>query len=82
MTVGAAHELIARQNDILTKREFLITDIDPEKHQDRILALQLALRGKTVKEYFDIVDGLFEINSGIVDQVMDIGEQELGIDWN
>ncbi len=82
MTVEAAHELIARQNDILTKREFLITDIDPEKHQDRILALQLALRGKTVKEYFDIVDGLFEINSGIVDQVMDIGEQELGIDWN
>lgn len=45
-------------NQILGQDEITIQNLDTSKYEDRKIALQIILRGKTVNEYFGIVDGL------------------------
>lgn len=94
MTVEHAQKLMQQYQGLLSQKEIVITDIDPDKHEDRLLALETALRGKTVENYFSIVRGLFQAMDAETDKeksislhdligmIMAIGERNLGIDWN
>lgn len=94
MTAEHAQKLMQQYQDILSQGEIVISDIDPDKSEDRLMALETALRGKTVEEYFEIVGGLFRAHDAETDlekrnslhdltcMIMSIGERNLGIDWS
>lgn len=97
MSTEHATKIIQKYQDLLSQKNVVITDINPSNFEDRSLVLEATLRGKTVDEYFQIVDGLFKqmdcVKNGkdktkwnhlheIVSEVMSIGERVLGIDWS
>jgi hypothetical protein len=88
-----AEKLVQQCHNLLSQPEIVIPNIDKNNPEDQILALQVALRGKTTEEYESIVDGLFErahleedeelkaeLNE-LIGHIMAIGEDRLGIDW-
>lgn len=85
---------LTKLNDILKKKEVVITGLDESRPEDQALALRASLRGKTVDEYFSIVNDLFAAYDATNDKkekerlhnlssaVMATGEDTLGIDWS
>ena len=94
MATEHAEKLIQQYQNLLSQKDIVILNINPNSDEDRVLALETALRGKTVDEYFSIVDGLFEEAYAETDKekknslndlarvIMGIGELKLGIDWS
>ena len=91
----AAQGFLSQMEGLASKPEVHVTNLNLENRGDLRLALTSLLRGKTVKEYFDIVGGLFDAydkakgNRAEQDKlhtlsstIMSIGEHDLGIDWS
>jgi len=91
----AAQQFLSQVEGFSAKPEVHLTGLNLDDRGDLRLALMTALRGKSVKEYFNIVGGLFEAydkadgNRAEQDRlctlrstVMAIGEDVLGIDWS
>ena len=91
--VEAAQSFRNYVKNLSSKAEFSVSDIDLSKKEDRRLLLQVALRGKTEGDYFEIVFGLREVHRyaqtdvekqeiiDLTDDIMSLGEENLGIDW-
>ncbi|HUC94935.1 MAG TPA: hypothetical protein VMR19_02970 [Candidatus Saccharimonadales bacterium] len=94
MSKEGTNRFLATLNEIFQKKEVVVSGIDESNPDDRALALQVSLRGKTEDEYVSIVNDLFAEadateNSAEKDRlndlagdIMSIGELNLGIDWS
>jgi len=91
----AAQGFLSQVDGLASKPEVHVTNLNLEDRGDLRLALISLLRGKTVKEYFNIVGGLFEAHDKakgnraeqdklhtLSSTIMGIGEDVLGIDWS
>jgi len=85
---------LSKLNEIFQKKEVVVIGIDENNPDDRALALQASLRGKSPDEYRTIVHDLFvaadntkdkaekDRLSDLAGDIMTIGEVNLGIDWS
>jgi hypothetical protein len=92
--VRNAEKLLTTFQELFTKTDIMVSQLDPQKPDDQRLALEIAMRGKNEEEYFSIVDGLsFKQDAEedeqkktaliyLTSQIMDLGERILGIDWS
>jgi hypothetical protein len=92
--LAESQKLVKIYERLLAQKEIVISDLNPEVYGDKSLILQIALRGKTVDEFYYIVNGLFTASELEEDQIrrdalgalsseiMSIGERNLGIDWS
>jgi len=91
----AAQGFLTQVEGFSSKPEVHVTNLNLEDRGDLRLALTTLLRGKSVKDYFLIVGGLFEAHDKAkgnrIEQdrlhefssiIMGIGEDVLGIDWS
>jgi hypothetical protein len=88
------NRFLATLNEIFQKKEVVVSGIDENNPDDRVLALQVSLRGKTEDEYVSIVHDLFaeavatedpaekDRLNDLAGDIMSIGELNLGIDWS
>ena len=60
MSKENAEALIKSYEDLLRDSNIVIANIDLNNPEDRTLALEVALRGKSEDEYFSIVRGIFQ----------------------
>lgn len=85
---------IGELNKLLTQDEITLKGVNSKDRCDNDLIMRIALRGKTVDEYFELVDQLFVANDAtkskeekkrlgdLTGRIMGIGEDTLGIDWS
>ncbi|MDP3917727.1 MAG: hypothetical protein Q8Q30_00950 [Candidatus Woesebacteria bacterium] len=78
MSTEHATKIIQKYQDLLSQKNIVITDINPSNLEDRSLVLEATLRGKTVDEYFQIVDGIFTQ----MNQVKDGKDEKNKTEWN
>jgi hypothetical protein len=92
---NAAQGFLAKYSELALKPEVHVTNLNLGDRGDLRMGVTSLLRGKTVNDYFQIVDGLMEAyvkaeGDGAEQErlhelsslIMAIGEEDLGIDWS